>query len=267
MTANTLVVKIGGSAGVDAERILPDLIDIAAHRPLIVVHGVSERMAQLSAERDMPVQMLHSPSGHSSRYTPPAVRDLFVEAATQINTELVNALRAYGIDAHGAVDPLVIRGQRKTAIRAVMNGRVRVVRDDHTGHITTVDVSHLHQGLNAGRVIVVPPMAASPDGPLNIDGDRAAVAVAGAVDAAEVVILSNVRGLYRDYRQPTSFVETVTAAQMDTAMTWAEGRMKRKVLSARDALEQGINRVIIGDGRTTQPIRQALQGEGTVFIR
>ncbi len=44
-------------------------------------------------------------------------------------------------------------------------------------------------------IAVVPPLASSADGPLNVDGDRAAAAVAGAIGATDLVILSNVRGL------------------------------------------------------------------------
>jgi acetylglutamate/LysW-gamma-L-alpha-aminoadipate kinase len=262
-----LVVKIGGSAGVDLCEVLRDLAQIARCRPLVVVHGVSERMAQLSAERNLPVQILQSPGGHSSRYTPPPVRDLFVEAAVQVNHDVVEGLRQHGITAAGLTDPPVVYGRRKSAIRAVVNGRIRVVRDDYTGSITGVDSTAVLKILARGEVAAIPPIATSPEGALNIDGDRAAAAVASAINAGAVVILSNVRGLYRDHQEPSSLISTVTAAQLDEAMNWAEGRMKHKVLSARDALEQGIGRVIIGDGRMAAPVTQALLGQGTVFTR
>jgi len=55
--------------------------------------------------------------------------------------------------------------------------------------------------------------------------------------------------------------------QIDRAMDWAEGRMKRKVLGAHEALEDGVQRVIIGDGRLSDPVTQALNGVGTTFTR
>jgi hypothetical protein len=129
------------------------------------------------------------------------------------------------------------------------------------------DRDQLQQLLQAGYVPVLPPMALSDDGLLNIDGDRASAAVAGALHASALVILSNVRGLYRNFPDETSFVQQVPAHQMTAALGWAQGRMKRKVLGAQEALDGGVERVIISDGRVHHPVQQALAGQGTVFIR
>jgi acetylglutamate/LysW-gamma-L-alpha-aminoadipate kinase len=266
---NILVVKLGGGAGLDLAAACADLAEIARSRPLVVVHGVSERMAQLSQERGMAVEMLQSPGGHSSRYTPPPVRDLFVEAAGQISREIVDQFASQSISAAGLLDDAIIQGERKTAIRALVNGRMRVVRDDYSGSITGVNTTPIFAALERGQVAVVPPLAASDDGLLNIDGDRGAAAVAAALGAEELVILTNVRGLYRSFPDENSFVAHVPVSQLDQAMNWAQGRMKRKVLSAQEALSNRTGhttrRVIIGDGRVTAPVSNALQGQGTVF--
>jgi acetylglutamate/LysW-gamma-L-alpha-aminoadipate kinase len=152
------------------------------------------------------------------------------------------------------------------AIRAVVNGRVRVIRDDFTGSITGVDVARITEVLERGEIAVVPPLASSADGLLNVDGDRAAAAVAARLSAQTLVILSNVRGLYRNHQDESSFVRQVLPQQFDQALHWAEGRMKRKVLSAREATGAGVAQVVVADGRVLQPVTQALQGEGTVFF-
>lgn len=262
-----LVVKIGGSAGVDMAEAVRDLAALARHRPLVVVHGVSERMARLSEERGLPVQMLESPGGHSWRYTPPPVRDLFVEAARSVNADLVAGLRRQGIAAQGLTERVPVYGERKQAVRARHDGRVRVVRDDHTGSISGVESAALFDALYAGEVAVVPPLAASMDGLLNIDGDRAAAAIAAALRAETLVILSNVRGLYRDFRDEGSFVANLPTQRLHDALDWAQGRMKRKVIAAGDALDGGVGRVVIADGRVERPVTQALAGAGTVFAR
>ena len=267
MNADVLVVKLGGAAGLNMEAALADLAQVAAARPVVVVHGVSERMAVLSAERGMAVETLVSPAGHESRYTPPPVRDLFVVAAGQITSEIVAGLAARGASAAGLTASLVLRGARKDAVRAVVDGRIRIIRDDYTGSITGVEPALIHDALADGAIAVVPPLAASSDGPLNVDGDRAAAAIAGAIGAADLVILSNVRGLYRRFPDETTFVPAVRAGELDEALSWAAGRMKRKVLGAQTALEAGVPRVVIGDGRCESPIQAALAGEGTVFTR
>lgn len=261
-----LVVKLGGGAGLDLTTACDDLAAIAAQRQLVIVHGVSDAMNQLCAELGVEVQTLTSPSGHSSRYTPPATRDIYIRAAEQVNRGLVAELRRRDVPATGFVgDDVVVLGERKKAIRAVLNGRIRMIRDDHSGAIAEVETDGLLSALAQGQVPVLPPMATSPDGLLNVDGDRVGAAVASALGARRLVILSNVRGLYRDFPDEDSFVYQVSLSQIDSALDWAQGRMKRKVLAAQEALTQDVATVIIGDGRVRNPVANALHGEGTRF--
>lgn len=262
-----LVVKIGGGEGLDLEASIADLARVAAQRPLVVVHGVSAEANQLCEQRGVPVQMLTSPSGHSSRYTNAETRDVFVDAARNVSNRVIDLFATFGIAAErveGAVS-----GTRKRAIRAVVDGRVRVVRDDYTGSIDSVNAQPILDLLAQGIVPVLPPQAfSSKDGALNVDGDRAAAAVAAEIGADDLVILSNVRGLYRNFPDESSFVSEVSGGQIDTALEeWAEGRMKRKVLGAQEALNGGVNRVRIADGRVESPVQSALNGAGTVFTR
>jgi [amino group carrier protein]-L-2-aminoadipate 6-kinase len=264
MTNNILVVKLGGGAGNDTAACLPDLAQLARTRPLIIVHGLSARLDALCAERGIEVRTLTSPSGHTSRYTDAPTRDLFVEVAGQINADLCAGLQAMGVNAVSAGQ--IIRGNRKDAVRALVNGRILLVRDDYSGRIESVDGRALQTLLNSGCVPVVSPLAWHDiDGWLNIDGDRAAAAVAASLHADDLVILSNVAGLYRAYPDEASLVPHVPRQQIEQAQTWAQGRMKRKVLGAAEALDGGVQRVVIGAAMGETPVSQALNGRGTVF--
>ncbi len=261
-----LVVKIGGGAGLDLPATCDDLALIAGQRALVVVHGVSAIMDQMCRDLGIEVQSLTSPSGHSSRYTPPAVRDIYVRASEAANQGVISALRQRGVNALGmSGNDVVISGRRKKAIRAVMNGRVRIVRDDCSGSIQSVHSDVLQSALDEGQVPVLPPMARGDDGLLNVDGDRAGAAAAAALAAGTLVILSNVRGLYREFPDESSFVSEVARSQIDSAESWARGRMKRKIIAAREALDGGVSQVIIADGRVPQPVSRALVGAGTRF--
>ncbi len=147
----------------------------------------------------------------------------------------------------------------------MVNGRVVMIRDDYSGTITHTDPAPIRDALAQGLVPVVAPLAASADGWLNVDGDRASASVAAALGAAGLVFLCNVRGLYRRYPDESSLIAHVPAAQIETALDAAQGRMKRKVLGAQEALRGGVRRVIIADGRAPQPVSAALNGAGTVF--
>ena len=268
VTSNSiLVIKLGGGEGLDLAAACDDLAGIARHGPLVVVHGLSAMMNQICADLGIEVQTLTSPSGHSSRYTPPAVRDIFVRASESANERLVSALRQRDVPAKGIIgSSVVVAGTRKQSIRAVSNGRIRVVRDDYSGSIQSVNALPLQDLLEQAQVPVLPPVAMSADGLLNIDGDRASAAVAGALKADTLLILSNVKGLYRHFPDETSFVSEVPLSQIDSALQWAQGRMKRKVLAAKEALDGGLRQVIIGDGRVASPVSQALSGSGTRFM-
>ena len=261
-----LVVKLGGGEGLDLAAACDDLARIARQRPLVVAHGVSAAMNQMCADLGIEAQTLISPSGHSSRYTPPRIRDIYVGAAESVNKRLAAALRERGVDAKGLIGAeVVVKAARKKAIRAVQNGRIRIVRDDHSGSIQGVNAAPLRNLLEQAQTPVLPPMAISADGLLNVDGDRVSAAAAGALAADTLLILSNVGGLYRHFPDEDSLVSQVKAAQMSDALQWAQGRMKRKTLAVQEALDGGVGAVIIGDGRLANPVSRALDGAGTRF--
>jgi acetylglutamate/LysW-gamma-L-alpha-aminoadipate kinase len=113
----------------------------------------------------------------------------------RINTLVVERLQQAGVNAIGlsGLDGRLMLARRKDAIRIVENGRQRMLRDDYTGKIETVNGGLLHMLLDAGLTPVVSPLAMSPDGiALNVDADRAAAMLAGAVAAEQLVILTNV---------------------------------------------------------------------------
>jgi len=99
-----------------------------------------------------------------------------------------------------------------------------------------------------------------------VDGDRVAAAVASALKAHTLIILSNVPGLLRSFPDESSLIAHIPRAQAQTALErYAQGRMKKKLLGAIEALGEGVSRVIIADGRVAQPLQGALAGRGTVI--
>ncbi len=150
-------------------------------------------------------------------------------------------------------------------MRAVENGKVKVLRGDHTGTVERVNTDLIHLLLNAGYLPVLTPPAASHEGvAINVDGDRAAAALAGALRAEALLLLSNVPGLLRDFPDETSLIPSIPAANVEDYLEFAQGRMKKKVLGAAEAVRGGVGRVIFGDARVAEPIRKALGGAGTV---
>ena len=100
---------------------------------------------------------------------------------------------------------------------------------------------------------------------LNVDADRAAAEVAAALDADTLLLLTAVPGLMRDFPDESSLIKEIHITGLDKAIEYAQGRMKKKVLGAQEALNGGVGQVIIADGRVENPISNALTGNGTVI--
>ena len=109
-------------------------------------------------------------------------------------------------------------------------------------------------------------MAVSEQGEaLNGDADRAAAMGAGALKADTLLLLTAVPGLLQNFPDETSLIRTLSQSQLDTAIEFAQGRMKKKVLGSQEALQGGVGQVIIADGRVQNPISNALAGNGTII--
>jgi acetylglutamate/LysW-gamma-L-alpha-aminoadipate kinase len=185
--------------------------------------------------------------------------------AGQINTEIVANLQRRGVNALGlaGVDGRLLLARRKAMVRSVTaEGRVQVLRDDYTGQIEQVNSTLLQQLLNAGYTPVIAPLALSHDGErLNVDGDRAAAAVAIALHAEALVIMTNVPGLLADPENATTLVSTIAAEHLDEYLQYAQGRMRKKLLGGQEALHGGVPRVHIG----STSLLSVLAGAGTTI--
>lgn len=263
----TIVVKIGGSNGVATTNIVCEIAQcVADGQRIVVLHGGSDLTNTLSERLGHPVRMITSPGGMVSRYTDSETLSIYAMAvAGQINTDLVASLQKQGVNALGlaGVDGRLLLARRKSAIRSVTpDGRVQILRDDYTGQIEHVNDALLRQLLDVGYTPVIAPLALSMDGErLNVDGDRAASAVAAALHADALVIMTNVPGLLANPEDQASVISTIPTDQLADYVQYAHGRMRKKLLGAQEALQNGVPRVCIG----SNSLLAVLDGAGTVI--
>lgn len=267
-TENLIVVKVGGAEGVDFEAIAQDAARcIVAGQRLVLVHGGSDEANRLGEALDYPPRFITSPSGFTSRYTDERTLEIFIQAVNgKVNTTLVRQLQKAGVNALGLAGPdgRLLVATRKEAIQSIENGKRKIIRDDYSGKIEQVNAGLLRSLLSAGYTPVVAPLALSPAGEvLNVDADRAAAEVAAALGAEILILLTAVPGLMKAFPDPASLIGSLGRGQLEQALGYAEGRMKKKVLGAGEALEGGVGKVIIADGRGGEPISAALSGAGT----
>lgn len=263
-----MVIKIGGGRDLNLDGLCRDVAQrYHAGDWTILVHGGAETTDALAAALGYPAQYVTSPSGHVSRRTDRRTLEIFEMAyCGQINKGLVERLQGLGVNAVGlsGLDGALLRGPRKDTLRVVEGGRVRVVRDDFTGKVEQVNTDLLHLLLAAGYLpVLTPPALSYQNEAINVDGDRAAAAVAAAVGAATLVLLTSAPGLLRAFPDEASLLPHLAVDNLMIAIDYAKGKMKRKVLAAQEALAGGVAQVIIGDGRRDYPVTAAMAGAGT----
>lgn len=262
-----IVVKVGGGAGIDVDAVLQDVAQLwKGGTPLVLAHGASDETNRLSEKLGIPPRFVTSVSGHVSRFTDAATLDAFAMASGKLNLRIVERLQRLGANAVGltGVDGRLLEGERKDAIKAVVDGKKVMLRGDFTGTIERVNVDLLKLLLSNGYlpVVTVPSLSRAGEA-VNADADRAAAAVAGALAASHLMILSNVPGLLRDVRDPSSLVARASVAE---AEPFAQGRFKKKVLGAQEALAGGVREVVFASANVTQPVTAALAGAGTHLV-
>lgn len=263
-----LVVKLGGAKGINTDNVLDDLAQIP--EPWILIHGGNQELNELSQRLGHTPRFVTSPGGYTSRVTDPETIQLIEMVYNgKINSEMVRGLQRRGVNAVGlsGLDGGLWRAERKEAIRVVEGGRKFLLRDDYTGRVVNVNTDLLELLMKHGYRPVLTLPALGPNGEaLNVDGDRAAAAVAAAVKADALVVLSNVPGLLRDVNDPESLVPRIARAELKNANSeLAVDRMKKKLLAVQEALEGGVRQVVLGDANEPHPVRHALAGNGTVI--
>ncbi len=267
-----LVVKFGGNGSLNLESFCSDVAFLVrSGRRVVIVHGGSGEMDAISGKLGKPPLFVTTPSGFQCRYTDRETMEIFTMVlAGRVNKLLVEKLQKFGVNALGlsGLDGGLIRGERKGVIIAQEGGKKKVLKGDYGGTVRAVNSELLWLLLEQGYIPVIAPVALGEGGEaLNVDGDRVAAAVAGALGAEILLILSGVPGLLRDFPDESSLITEIPGEKLEEYLElYARGRMKKKLLGAMEALRQGVPLVILADGRVENPILRALEGRGT-FIR
>jgi acetylglutamate/LysW-gamma-L-alpha-aminoadipate kinase len=268
--SDMIVIKVGGGKGISIEAVCQDVADLVKRgERLILVHGGSHETNELSTALGKPPRFVTSVSGVESRYTDRDTLEIFnMVYVGKMNKRYVERLQQLGVNAVGlcGADGRSMVGERKASIKVVENGKRKVLRNDFTGRVEQINTDLLTLLLDHGYTPVLCPPAMSYENELiNVDGDRMAAVLASALQAKTLVILSNVPGLLQDVDDPDSLIASIDKTRLSAFFDRAQGRMKKKVMGASEALAQGVEAVILGDARLDHPVQQALEGRGTVI--
>lgn len=232
------VVKIGGRAQTD-----PRLADTlraawdAGRGQLCVVHGGGDEVSAMQRAMGREAAFVGG-----RRVTSEGDLELLrMVLSGLVNKRLVNALVAAGLPAVG------ISGEDGALIGAAV---IDAASLGFAGEPVTVKADLLRTLLNAGYLPVISPVAYNTTGPtggpLNVNGDDAAAAIAAALDAGELLLIADVQGVLDGEGEIVSSLNTETAREL-AASGVAVGGMAAKLESAKAALIAGVPRVRICD--------------------
>ncbi|GAB1823627.1 [LysW]-aminoadipate kinase [Herbidospora sp. RD11066] len=264
-----IVVKCGGNPAVDASGVCADVAGLVHEgQSVVLVHGGSGEIARLAGRLGVPQRTLVAPDRVSTRYTDPATLEVVVLAlAGAVKPGLVAELSRLGVPAVGltGLDGGLLRARRKGAVRSVVDGRTTLVRDNLSGRLDEVRTELPETLLRSGFVPVIsPPAIDEHDRPVNVDADRVAAALAAALGADRLVLLTGAPGVLADPGDPASVLTDYEVPATGAPGRFAGGGMALKLVAAREALTGGVGQVNIADGRVSDPVSRAVGGRGTI---
>ncbi|MDG6990772.1 MAG: [LysW]-aminoadipate/[LysW]-glutamate kinase [Nitrososphaerota archaeon] len=264
-----IVVKVGGSlmkTGVPAS-LIEDIKALASLHQIIIVHGGGEVVTEYATRLGKEQKFVVSPDGIRSRYTDLETAEIYQMVMSGLLAKrIVRALAKAGLSgvSVSGADARILSGKRKSKLVIIDDrGRKVAIEGGYTGKVVGVNAPLLESLLSQGYVPVVSPVASGDEAePLNVDGDRAASAVAAGIRADAVVFFTNVDGLVLD----GNLVPRLTTSEASSRLHDIGFGMQKKVMGAVEAIEGGVSEAIICSGGRQEPLSRALSHEACTVI-
>ena len=239
-----IVVKYGGSAMVDEElkeHVIQDvtLLKLVGFKP-IIVHGGGKEISRWVGKVGMEPQFVNG-----LRVTDEATMELAEMVLSKVNKELVQLVEGLGVRAIG------ISGKdgRLLKVKKKLSGGEDI---GFVGEVTEVNADILWDLLEKDFLPIVCPVGLDEKFyTYNINADDAACAIARAMHAEKLAFLTDIEGVYKDPKDPETLISELTVTEARGLMEdgYIGGGMLPKLNNCLDAIENGVSRVHILDGR------------------
>ncbi|WSQ97749.1 acetylglutamate kinase [Streptomyces sp. NBC_01210] len=264
----TVVIKFGGNAMVDEElkrTFAQDVVALwhAGLRP-VVVHGGGPQISALLGRLDLEVRF-----EAGLRVTTPEIMDVVRMVLTgQVQRELVGLINSHGPFAVGMSGE---DAHTMTAVRRPAWVDGEPVDIGLVGDIVEVNPHTVRALLEQGRIPVVSPVARGADGEVyNVNADLAAAAMAVALDAEKLLMLTDVEGLYANWPHSTEVIDRLTADELEKMLPELAGGMLPKMEGCLQAVRAGVPMAHVLDGRVPHTLlRRVFTGDdhsGTTVV-
>ena len=263
---STIVVKYGGNAMVAPELKEAFAADIAQLRAagirVVVVHGGGPQISSMLNRLGIASEF----RGGLRVTTPEALDVVRMVLVGQVGREIVNLVNAHAPVAVG------MSGEDAVTFTAVRKGLVLdgvEIDLGLVGDVSEVSPQLVLDHLDSGRVPVVATLAPDKNGVVhNVNADTAAAALATALGAVRLVVLTDVAGLYADWPSSTEVVERITATELAELLPSLESGMRPKMEACLVAVQSGVPQATVVDGRVPHIVLADLAGtaHGTTVV-
>ncbi|MGP1441208.1 MAG: acetylglutamate kinase [Anaerovoracaceae bacterium] len=254
-TGKTFVIKYGGSLMENDELKKKFIEDVALLKlvgiNIVIVHGGGKRINAMLDKVNLDVKF-----EKGQRVTDENVIGIVeMVLSGQINKDLSASLSAHGLNAVGLSgrDSGLLMAEKNFSIEE--NGEKRDI--GFVGNITEVNKILLQDLINTGYVPIISPVASGYRGEIfNVNADYAAGAVSGALNAEKLILLSDIKGLYKDINDESSFISEINISRVKEYINKGliSGGMIPKLECCINAIEKGTKEVVIIDGRVAHSL-------------
>ncbi len=261
--SNILVIKFGGHAMSDNDGLFAAKIAaaIATGTDIVIVHGGGPQI-----NNALQTGGIQSEFVGGFRVTTPEIFDVVERVlSTEVGPKVAEKLTEAGVPA------LAISGRHAGILFAQKQSQLidgTNVDLGLVGEISKVDVEAISLLLAKNVVPVISPIASdiSSGGGLNVNADTAAAGIAGALDCQELIIMTDVAGIYRNWPDTTSLIESISASDLAAIKSSFSDGMAPKVQASLDAISNGAKSVRVIDGRDPVALEQALLHIGGTVV-
>lgn len=256
-----LVVKYGGNAMIDdnlKSSVMRDLVVLnLLGIKVVLVHGGGPEISETIKKMGKETKFIDG-----LRYTDEETAEIVrMVLAGKVNKTLVDLICRNGGKSIG------ICGQDGHIIKCEKQDE----KLGYVGKITNIDTTLITDLLNLGYVPVISTVGYDDDGHVyNVNADTAAAAIAGALGAESLILMTDIRGLLENKDDPDSLIKKVYVSDIPALVKQGiiSGGMIPKIECCKDAIRRGVKNVFITDGRVSHSILIEIlsdEGSGTMF--